>query len=383
MISASRIELTMRCLGSATLPQVNESNEWSEAGTARHAEDEEAINAGDIPEWLEQRWPGFSWRAEVAFAIDVATGEARELGASIDRQYHKFQLSAFEVPGTCDAIGFSPDGTHMVISDRKSFDDVTAAALNPQLRMLALAASRVYKPARTEVAIKHEIKGLDVAELDLFDLEETHIQLRQLLIDVAKAQRDAQEGEQVPFVTGRWCRWCPAFLGGRAKVVSCPKQAELVQIIKSTPVDAALPFESDDQAAEAYELWKRIGILHKRIGAALHARAARRPIPLQSGKVFGMRPTLGNRTIDGDRAYLLIKERYGDHIADAASKRQVSQAQIEAALKFAGVKSVAAAKKQLIEELEKIGAITRKPQVEPAEYEDDRPRLRVVEGGSK
>ncbi len=350
MLTASRIELVQRCIGSVTLPQFDESNEWSRAGDARHAEDEDAINRGDIPELLAETWPDFAWRAEVAFAYDVATGEGRELGQGIKRNYAASNLTPTEVVGTADAVG-RKDGK-LVIVDKKSHDDVTRAADNPQVRFLALAASRAYSADAVEVATTHIIRGLDRADLEPFDLEETHVQVLQTLINMSAARK----GGEATFTTGRHCRWCASFH-------ECPKQRELVSLVKSesisTIVEMRMPLHDDEAAADMHELWKRVGMLHKRIGAAIFARAAERPIPLRNGKLFGKVITQGNEKLDGDVVYEVVKAKHGQTIADGAVVRSATKTRLREALGFVGAKSVAAAEREVLDEVRKRGGATR------------------------
>ena len=357
LLSASKLELAKRCIGAFTLPWRNERNAWSDAGTERHAEDEAAINAGDTPAVLAERWPDLTWRAEVAFAYDVATGEARELGQGIGRDYKQFNLTPFEIVGTADAIGLSP--SQLVVHDKKSFDDVTRASDNPQLAFLALAAGKVYLPTRIEVAISHELRDLDVAEIDpVFDLDVIAHSVKQLMLAVVQARSDARDGKPVAFNAGRQCRWCNAF-------DSCPKQAELLALVKRDDEalasgETVMPMLTDENAPDVYALWKSIGILHKRIGQSLYAKAADRPIPIGGGKMFGRVTKQGNEKLDGDVAYSVVRDRYGQEVADAAVQRVATKTKIKEALNaVAGRGGLAAAERSVLDEVRKRGGARR------------------------
>ncbi len=362
-LTASRIELAMRCRGAFTLPHDNTRNVFSDAGVERHAEDEQAIGRGEIPPILAETWPGFDWHAEVAMAYDTATGEGRSLGQGIDREYGN--LSPFEIAGTADAIGRK--GDRLVIFDKKGFDEVTRAAENPQVRFLALAASRIYKAKHVEVATGHMLRGLDRADLDAFDLDETAQSVRQTMLDVAKAQHDARNGLPVEFATGRWCRWCPAF-------AACPRQSELMVLVKSDAIENrienSIPFNDDESAADAYELAKRIRMLLKRIDASLYARAGERPFAIGNGKMFGPVEKLGNEKLSGDVVYEVVKSYHGQDIADAAVQRTTSKTKIREALGFVGGKGqVAALERKLLEEVRARGGSERLLKIEIGEYE--------------
>lgn len=374
-LTASKYELALRCPGAFTIPWRREPNAFAEAGTERHAETEAAINAGDIPEVLAERWPGFTWLAEVAFAIDIATLDARVLGRGLGRNYGE-PRTPFERFGTADMLGWGGE-RHMVIGDKKGFDEVTGAATNPQLRFLALAASRVYRPERVEVAILHELTGLDVAEVDMFDLDIAIPEyLRSVETGIAKARSDKRAGLPVLFNTGRWCRWCDGYH-------DCPRQKELVALARRPDDDpklAMLTTVADETDAPAvYELYRRIGILHKRIGQSLHAMAASRPIPIGNGRFYGRREKPGNERLDGDVMYSVVRDLHGQELADRAVERSASKAQLKRALKAAGLK-VAPAETAVLAAVRARGGTSRKPTFE---FEEFAPELRLVSGESE
>jgi len=363
VITASSIERGKRCPGHATLPHRDVPTKEAEAGTERHGDREVAINAGDVPSVLTERWPGLTWRAEVKFAYDLSTGKGRELGQGNDRDYSA--AGPFELVGTADVVGIGPD--KIVIVDWKSFKEVPRATVNMQLHIAALALSRAHCRIEAEVAIHYENRPMDVAALDMIDLDSFGSEIVQIMDEVARVRLAAREGAPVVFVEGRHCEYCPGFY-------DCPKKKALEQQVLRHPAlvhadKAMLPFADDDDAAAAYDFWIKVGELHKRLGAALYARGNERPIPLKSGKLFGKREKLGNREIDGDKAYDLIREKYGQAIADLAVTREASQVQIEKALKTAGVASVKGAKDELLTTLEKAGGVTRKKKTAVEEYD--------------
>jgi hypothetical protein len=370
-VTASRIELARKCLGAFTLPQVNAPNEHSEAGTARHAKDEDAIGRGEIPQYLLDAWPGYDWRAEVAFAYDVATGEGRELGQGLKRGYG--DLRPFEFAGTADVVG--RNGDSVVVVDKKGFEEVTRAADNGQVRFLCLAATRAYRAKHTEGGIKDELRALDRAEFDAFELDAIHQEVRATVLEVAKVRADARNGLPVPFATGRQCRWCNAF-------DHCPKQRELKALVVSAQADlrveAQIPFNDDNDAAEGYEFFRRLDILHKRLKSALYARANERPIPLGNGKLWGPRVVDGNREIDGDIAYTVIREKYGQDTADKAVERHATQKAMETALKSAVPKGAgAAAMRGVMKEIEDRGGIERSTKTVFEEFDPALPEKAV------
>lgn len=356
MITSSRIELAMRCEGHLTLPHRDEPNEWSDAGTERHAGDEQAINAGDVPEEYTERWPGLTWRSEVRYAYDVSTDTATFCGTGSSRQYGS--PDPFAVGGTVDVEGRG-NGL-LVVIDRKGFEAQTPAAQHPQVRFLALAAARVQPAERIIVVIRPEIGAMDVAELDpVFDLDVIAHDTKQLLIRSASAVRRSRAGGPVAFNVGRWCRWCPAF-------AACPKQAELRALVVRDDEDPELAlqtFVDDESAAEVYALWKRIGILHKRLAQQLHAYAATRPIQVGNGRMFGPVEKRGNEKLDGDVVWAAMTELFGRELADSAVIRTATKARLKEILK--GRKG---AERKVLDLVRSRGGITSKPTTTIEEY---------------
>ncbi len=322
MITASRVATAHACEGSQALEQRDEQHPGQDEGVERHKEWEDGIKAGKPPEVLTERWPGYTWRAEVAFAIDLDTGKAWEIGEGIERGYG--ELGPRCVAGTADAVGRGPNG-ELALPDRKSFDpNVARAAHNAQLHTLAVMACRTYGLDECEVAIVHELRPLDVAALDLADLAQFEIELGALVDNAARARDRVRDGLALTLTPGSHCRWCAAF-------AACPVQSSLAVDVNSGAAamrfEAMMPLDNDANAARAYEFLKRVKMLTARLTSALYARAGERPIPLGDGKWFGKQSKLGATKIDPDIAY-------GQEIADAAIERKASQAGIKRGLEF-------------------------------------------------
>jgi hypothetical protein len=355
MITASSIERAHRCEGSTALPRTDEKHAGQDEGNERHTEWEDGINAGNPPAVLADHWPGYTWRAEVAFAFDVSTGEGWEIGQGIKRDYG--DLGPFVIVGTADAVGRGPNG-ELVIPDRKSFDpNVSRAAINGQLATLALAASRAYGVDEAEVAIFHEARRPDIAILDFIALETFHLELKGLLERAAAARRKVRDGLELTLTPGTHCRYCSAFHG-------CKAQNDLALDVRSGDADmrvASISLDSDEDAARAYEFLKRVKMLSARLSTMLHARGAQKPFPVGNGKWFGKHAKLGNTEIDADIAYDVIREKHGQGIADAAVSREATQAGIERALELVGDKGqVAALKRDVMKAIKDRGGANRK-----------------------
>ncbi len=373
-LTASKIELAQRCPGAFTRKQSRGSNEYADAGTARHAEDEDAIGRGEVPQALVDRWPGFEWRAEVAFSYDVSTGVARELGIGIGRGYEAYNLGPYEVTGTADVVGRAPG--RVVVVDKKGFDEVTPIARNPQVRFLGMVAAKAYGLDVAEIAIRPEMGAMGCDEIGGFDFAIIHDDTKRTLIDVNKAIVDAHAGRPVRFETGRRCRWCDAF-------DDCPLQRELVENVRTElvplQVENMIPFERDEDAAQAFDLLARIGILQKRLKGALIMRAKERPIPLSDGRMYGPHEKDGNTQINADVAYVVVREKYGQDVADKAVSREATQSGIERALKDVAPRGqLAAMQRGVLKEIESRGGTRTESKVVVEVY--PAPRLLKLAG---
>lgn len=373
MISASGLELATRCPGSLTVPHVHEDNEHSLRGTADHATDEDAINAGDVPDAYLERWPEVeTWRAEVSYAYDVSSDTARHLGSGLKRAYG--DLAPFEVPGTIDVEGRGPE--ILVIIDKKGYEAVTPAARNPQVRFLALAAARVATADRIEVAIAPKLGGLDVAEVDpVFDLDVIAHETRQRLLDIARVRSDARDGKPIAFNVGRWCRWCNGF-------TNCPKQDELKALVKLDDDHPEIDLLRYQDAADVFDLWKRVGILHKRLGQQIYAQAAREPIRLRSGKLFGKVISEGNRVYDGAKIHAAIAAHpeLGREVADKSVVMTVTQSRFEEVVKQKVKRGrFASIKEEIFDAVEADGGMTRKTKESFEEFDEGNKQLSEAE----
>jgi hypothetical protein len=362
--TASKVDLASKCEGAFAVDQLEEKNEYQDAGNERHDEWEDAINRGEPPEVLASRWPGYTWRAEVKFAIDVATGEGREITAPGKRNYA--DVGPFEVAGTADVVG-TKEGAPLVIGDRKSFDpNVPRAQVNAQLHIAALALGRAWKHDTAEVFIHHEARPLDVAVVDELDMDAFLGNLRDIVAKATQARNRHQAGEPVEFTTGPQCRWCAGFN-------ACPKQRELVALVKTEAVDnqveLLLPLGDDESFANAYALKEKLSLLMKRLTSSLIAAASERPRPIGNGRMFGKVQAQGNEKLDGDIVYEVIKERYGQHIADAAVERSASKKRIKEALSLHGAKGqVAEMERQVLDTVRARGGARREMTTKVEEF---------------
>lgn len=361
--SASSIPRLLQCATSAVLPQHDHSTAATEAGRDYHAEQEAAIDVGDedaIHQFVQSLVrEGDETFTELAFAYNPETDTARELGRISRDEYAKL-VRDDELPGKSDLI-IKGNG-RVIVVDYKGLGAVDDADRNAQTATYALMVARAWGFDEVDVAIVYRAawRRPSYATLNALDLAAHGDRLRRLRNDIEAARVTPQ----LFLNDGSHCRYCPSFLTG------CPRVESLQRRVANQ--DAPVPFADDDEAARALDLLSRIKMLAGRIEGALKARAAERPIPLPDGRVFGPHEKLGNRVIDGDAAYEVLREKYGQEVADKAVTRKATQKGIEEALKKAGVKGATGVKDRLVKQLEADGKVKRETKTEIEVHEPTR-----------
>ena len=333
MITASGLDRAIACPSSEALPHVKSSGVWAEGGTARHTYLENVGRMGrdsalaqvpdvhrEMCEAIDLEGMPTNLACEVAFAWDWETGEARELGRGLGRDYST--ATATEICGTIDTLGVSEDS--LFIGDYKGFEYV-AAKNNPQLYFAAMCASKVHAKdsALLEIVnIRADSNTRNRWSIDAFDMADFENQLRDT-ITMAVA---IKSGSYSPnYNQGTHCRYCPAF-------DACPAKTALMRTMSSGEPGAMITAENATHAYQNYLLMKA---MMSKVTAAVHAYAAERPIELGDGRVFGSREKLGNEKLDGDCVYGVIRDQLGQEAADLAVKRSATNKGIADAVKHA------------------------------------------------
>lgn len=150
---------------------------------------------------------------EVALAYCPETGEARELGTNLGRNYP--ELPEGWLVGTADALWVSQGVVHVLDIKTGSRENVDPVSKNKQLAALALYATFAYEAHAAVVYLLFaDAYGVAVesAALDAVALGETAREIAEMAEKVAEASNSPMPGAH--------CRWCPA----RA---ACP---EVVQV---------------------------------------------------------------------------------------------------------------------------------------------------------
>lgn len=355
-VSASAVPRLLACPGSAHLRQSEYHTEYADDGNERHEDAETAADTGGEldPRVKALLQPGDELATECSFAYDVSDDTGRPLGHLARRDYQ--ELRPFEIPGTIDLL-IRGNG-RLIVVDYKSFEDVDPAASNAQVATYALMVARATGIDEVTVAVVYLAapwRPADVATLYAFDLDAHADRLHQLMTGIDRTLR-----------TGKQCKYCPAFH-------DCPEQRALAvgatEGALSVRVESMIPFEQDDDALQAYELFQRLKVMVQRLSAGLYARAAERPIPLGNGKVFGRVSKQGNEKLDGDTVWQVVKEMHPG-LEDKAVERKATKKRLEETLK-----GKRGAMGKVLEAVRERGGAERKAGYEFVEYE---PGLRLL-----
>lgn len=267
---------------------------------------------------------------EVAVALNVVDGSARELGRGLGRAYPT--LSPDWCVGTIDRLAIIDDQT-LYIGDYKGAFSRRRAKDDPQLLANALTACRIYGRPRAKLEILRVGDGevwfdsaeISAAELDLFELR---LQDLWQTIDA-----DAAEGE-VEATTGEWCDYCPSF-------AYCPAKAALARAVIGGDhaelrrlAAEGLPLLSMENAPRIRVLLTEAKQVLDRVEDAIKLFARQTPIPLPDGRVYGVPPgRLDRKIADVDRAQEILATTLSPAIAGKAIKRELSLGAVEDAVR--------------------------------------------------
>lgn len=272
MGSGSGLERRARCPGSAHLPSAPDTNEASAQGTANHEREEVAIDLGGVKSpVVELALRGSNvHQTEVAYAVDVETGTARQIGAKLGRNYG--DLSPTEIPLTVDLVCLDTSA----VWDWKSRKRVADPTENYQLRLAGYAAAKVNGWDSVTVGIgylsdnAHAVGTMTSLDMDV------------LLADLRAIYAGLKAAEASPashLATGPWCEYCPA-------MAWCPAQTNLARAMVGELEAAVGQIEqwTPEAVGRAHVKLKAFEDLAERVKKAIRLRAQREFIPLPGGK---------------------------------------------------------------------------------------------------
>lgn len=346
-ITMSKLPIVVPCPASWALPHAEEeAGAPAKRGTAIHDYLCDASEMGRdaaldrVPEEYREACEAIDidrlpthLAAEVTFVIDFLRDEAEEVGRNLGRSYAKRDGEAFKLYGTADLVGVDEEADAVVVYDYKTgWSAQDAAADHWQLRGLALAAARAYGKANARIGIIRLWDTgrvtYDVDELDAFDLDQVYGDLNHALDRRVVAAEGIREGLVPPTAPGKHCRYCPAF-------TACPAQVGLIRAAASDP--EALDEEiaallTADNAAAAYRRISQVKMVLDKVTKQIEALAEQAPIPLGGSRVLGIVERKRER-IAGDVALPVLREHYGDDVADAAAEVSITKTRLRDALR--------------------------------------------------
>lgn len=351
--TGSKLELAEQCVASAVFDGFETTSEAAENGSVKHAFHYDVLTLGRpaalqrAPEHhrpmlerfnteaLPAGQPG-SWAGEVAFALNIETGEARELGRNIGRAYVEHGAGPDDLVGSIDIVGMAEDLAALIIDLKTGWTRVTKAKRNLQLLLAAVCAVKIYGAELARGAILYANEDgqpwWDTAAWDLVDLTEAEMRLTDLGRSIRQARKLYFDGDPVTgeiikprMVAGDHCKWCPA-------INTCPAQGALVRRFIATPVETEADFRmglaDNDVAAYAYRRLTAAKASLERALAVVYARASHAPILLGNGKVLGKRTT-SKEYLVAEKVHAVVTETYGLDAAAAAVEMKASKASIK------------------------------------------------------
>lgn len=361
--TGSAIERVDACPTSLALPHASFETDDAERGTAIHAfledlssKDYDAALAALPEEWRDvvaavdleglDELLAVPGSAEVALAYDVATGTARELGRGVGRRYDDVRPT--EIPCALDRVFVKPDRegrrrrgvvldwkTGWATRSRRAGDDW-------QLRFGALAAARAFDLQEVDVLLVHVGSGrpwiqratlspwgINLAAADVADV---YRRARAVLADV--------EAGKIPgeYRMGSWCTYCPAKR-------FCPAQLSLLRgLVSGDELDDLTRFRPIpiDLAADGWRRLQQAKKLIQLVEGTILGIARDTPLYLGPGpegthRWLAPRVVRGNESLDGDVAYDVLVEHFGDEIgegvAQIATKTVATKKDVEAAIR--------------------------------------------------
>ena len=294
------------CSGSLVLPRAAKTSEIAERGTEIHAFIRRVLRGSSrdaslalVPTAWKTTCAGIDFqrlvgdlsnvRSEIAFSLDVATDEVKELGQNIGRNYPP-PPNATTIYGSSDIIGSLEDGTWSVDDVKTGYGDVTPPEENMQLLFFALILSLLHGGSKVASRLKHiRADGKVFSEAHVYDqfaLDEYASKLVELVEREAKARAQYAATGTVDVHEGPWCTYCPA----RS---SCPAKMSLMRLMlpELEAVSGKVFMMTKAEQGRAWELaHDRIAPLLESVLDSLKESAKEEMIPLPNGKMLAPSP---------------------------------------------------------------------------------------------
>lgn len=276
--SGSSLERAKNCPGSFHAIPVDSTTEAALTGTANHERVEISLDLGNLDQvpksamtYIDEHLRAGLIETEVAYALDVETGEVRKLGTKLGRNYPATNEN--EIRLTVDLVGPG------VVGDWKSRTRVTKAENNLQIGAGVYCAWVLQgKPERMVGFLSYLSDGYtDAAEFDFFKIVGLLEELRSIVRRVKSwtKERGLHEGD--------WCKYCPAW-------TTCEPKMALIRGISSEKVCAEIEGAlQDGDIALAWKLLKNAEDALERISRVVKEGVVQNfergtPVQLVSGK---------------------------------------------------------------------------------------------------
>lgn len=293
-------------------------------------------------------------RAEVTFAFDWRTGEARELGRSLGRAYEQAGLREDEIPGAADLVWFEGErGETVVIADIKSGVRWQLADHEEQLLFLAMCARKAYRSERAVIMtlpVGDDGAIADKRTIEAYELEHFEQRYRARIQQIVEGDPQPEPG---PHCRSHWCpaiAACPEAHDGMARIIP---SAELVPRYRLSG-----PIASMDEAAYRLRLLPMLQAAVKTLETELRAYADEHgPIETDDGP-WGRIDAQATSLTPTPDAIAIIERELGAEGARVAVESSVTQASIKRAVEALGIRPVAPAVRRIVQALENVGAVT-------------------------
>jgi CRISPR/Cas system-associated exonuclease Cas4 (RecB family) len=268
---------------------------------------------------------------EIAFSLNVATGESRRLERVAHRSYG--ELLPTEIPGTLDLI-VRPENNHglaLVIDFKTGVESVPAARGCLQLEFGAICVANDFGVDEVEIQIARiDEEGaihFDAHVMDAFALEAARARIARVFARVTEARAARLAGEESKVRESRYCKYCPTkghcpAYGREAMALATRSEGWL----EGLRADLA----SNDGAAHWYERYKKAAWIVDELKKELDARILAGDIVLPDGRRVRRVPE-ARRRIDGKRALPLLREKFGEEVAEAAADVKITLTSIRSA----------------------------------------------------
>lgn len=342
-LTVSKAELAGACLYwlRDDVPYEDVPNADRETGNAFHELVAASVNGRRAEVWAIQNpeamrlldvareyvQPGDGRVAEVAFAFDPATGQARRLGVEIGRDYDGQGATPGDICGSADLVeirGHAGPRT-VIVTDWKFFADKGDPAKSAQLRALAMMAAQVYGAELAIVRFVYYGDGPEPREvegcLDSWALTVTiPSELEALANDMAKHDPRPSPGPHCDELHCPARVSCPAL---RARVeAGAPEQARHLPVLA-----AEMALDDPAKARAAYDALCAIDALSKAVWARLDEYADKvGPIQLVGGRVYKGWDEQHESIVLDDPCEKVLREAFGPGYKSAIKRSLTGKA---------------------------------------------------------